>query len=158
MTTKAPHVVVEPRSHGGYSWHTSDGWAGGSVFHCTGGGWMWQHDDGYGGTSLQPDGEPAYRWPREALRAGLVSFQSDVWAEHFDAAWRVEWGAPADALTIDDRAGLARVVDDHGWAGLRAIVTREANRAALEHMTPAQLAAMRAREYAEEMAAILRRA
>ena len=157
MTTKAPHVVVQPRDDGGYDWHTSDGWARGSVFYSASGGWMWSHDDGYGDTAYQPSGEPPHRWPHAALRAGLSSFRIDVWAEHFDAAWRVEWDAPDDALTIDDRSALEWVVDGHGWSGLRAIIAREANRAALARMSPAQLAAQRAREHAGEIADILRR-
>lgn len=157
MVTKAPHIVVQPRDDGGYDWHTSDGWARGSVYHSDlYGGWVWSHDDGYGDTALQPSVEPPYRWPLDALRAGLASFRGDVWAEHFDAEWRVAWDAPADALTVDDCEALSSMAPDHGWAGLRAIIAREANRVALSRMNPAQLAAQRAREHAEEIAAILR--
>lgn len=156
MVTKAPHVVVQPRDDGGYDWHTSDGWASGSVYHSDRGGWTWRHDDGYGDTAHQPSVEPLHRWPHEALQAGLNSFRRDVWSEHFDVAWRAEWEPAADALTADDRDALRGAVIGNGWASLRAIIAREANRAALERMSPAQLAAQRAREHAEEIAAILR--
>ena len=147
MTTKTPHVVVEPRNDGGYAWYTSDDHASGSVYHShLRGGWVWRINRDYREPDLQPDGEPAYRWPHEALAAVLVAADVATLPVAIDR----------DTIGADARTALTRLALDHGWAGLRAIVTREANRAALERMTPAQLAALRAREHAEEIEAIRR--
>lgn len=147
MTTTAPHVVVEPRNNGGYAWYTSDDDASGSVYHSPmRDGWVWRINRDYREPDLQPDGEPAYRWPHEALAAVLVAADVAMLPVAIDR----------DTIGADARAALTRLALDHGWSGLRAIIAREANRAALARMSPAQLAALRAREHAAEIAAILR--
>lgn len=72
----------------------------------------------------------------------------------------------AVAARLDDEDGVTRPSQDdaarmfdtlltHGWAGLRIIVVRESNRAALERTAPATLALERTWEHAAELQSIL---